>query len=145
MYPRFGLGSIVTLIQPTKIKHTSQAIENIMTNYSYGTPHLYVPSRVASSVIRWEELTVFWNAGLCFAFAFAKCCGKQESPPTFILSNKEREKAQKNSFFEIFMSTGGRFIEREDVSTLSICGYPRALRYLLTVFSKCLLFNCEWV
>ena len=36
-------------------------------------------------------------------------------------------------------------IEREGVSTLSIHGYPWAVRYLLIVFSKCLLFNCEWV
>ena len=54
-----------------------------------------------------EELTVFWNAGLRFAFVFEKCRGKQESPPTFILSNKERKKAQKNSFFEIFLGFGG--------------------------------------
>ena len=37
-------------------------------------------------------------------------------------------------------------MEREGVSTLSICGYPRALRYLLIMFSKiCLLFKCVWV
>ena len=57
-------------------------------------------------VMRWEELTVFWNAGLRFAFVFAKCRGKQESPPSFILSNKERKKAQKNSFFEMFLGFG---------------------------------------
>ena len=27
-------------------------------------------------VMRWEEMTVFWNAGLHFAFVFAKCRGK---------------------------------------------------------------------
>ena len=67
-------------------------------------------------------------------FVFVKCRGKQESPPSFILSNKERKKAQKNSFFEIFLSTGGRFIEREGISTLSIRSYLRALRYLLIIF-----------
>ena len=50
----------------------------------------------------------FWNAGLRFAFVFAKCRGKQESPPTFILSNKERTKAQKNSFLRYFSGSGGR-------------------------------------
>ena len=54
------------------------------------------------------ELIVLENTGLRFAFVFAKCRGKQESPPTFILSIKERKKAHKNSFFEIFLSTGGR-------------------------------------
>ena len=71
------------------------------------TPLIFFPSRVASSVIRWEELTIFWNAGLCFAFVFTKCRGKQESPPTFILSNKERKKAQKNSFFSRYFWVRG--------------------------------------
>ena len=66
---------------------------------------------------------------------------KQESPPSFILSNKERKKAQKNSFFEIFLSTEGRFIEREGINTLSICGYPLALRYLLYVFKNLFAFQ----
>ena len=64
----------------------------------------------AESPVLWhggKELTVFWNAGLRFAFVFAKCRSKKESPPTFILSNKERKKAQKNSFFEIFLGFGG--------------------------------------
>ena len=62
---------------------------------------------------------------------FAKCCGKQESPPSFILSNKEMKKAHKNSFFEIFLSTGGRFIEREGISTLYNRSYLRALSCFL--------------
>ena len=74
-------------------------------------------------------------------FLFAKCRGKQESPSTFILSNKERKKAQKNSFFEIFLGSGGKIIERKSVSTLSISGYPQALRYLLILFSK-IAFLC---
>ena len=77
---------------------------------------------------------------------FAKCRGKQESPPSFMFSNMERTKAQQNSFFEMSLGSGGRFIEREGVSTLSIHGYPWALRYLLIVFSKCLFaFQGEWV
>ena len=59
-------------------------------------------------VIRWEELTVFGMLVFILRFLFAKCRGKQESPPSFILSNKERKKAKQNSFFEIFLSTGGR-------------------------------------
>ena len=58
-------------------------------------------------VIRWERTGYFWNAGSRFAFVFAKCHGKQESPPSFILSNKERKKAQKNSFFEMSLGSGG--------------------------------------
>ena len=66
-----------------------------------------------------------------FLAGFAKCRGKQESPPSFMFSNMERTKAQQNSLFEMSLSSGGRFIEREGVSTLSIHGYPWALRYLL--------------
>ena len=50
-------------------------------------------------VIRGEELTIFGNAGLRFAFVFAKYRGKQESPPTFILSNKERKKSTEKFLF----------------------------------------------
>ena len=37
-----------------------------------------------------------------------ECRDKQESPPSFILSNKERTKAQKNSFSRCFSGSGGR-------------------------------------
>ena len=63
----------------------------------YRSNHHYKFDTVAESTV---------NTGL--RFLFAKCRGKQESPPTSILSNKERKKAQKSSFFEIFLSTGGR-------------------------------------
>ena len=39
---------------------------------------------------------------------FAKCRGKQESPPTFILSNQEKEKRTEKTFFEMFLSKEGR-------------------------------------
>ena len=54
------------------------------------------------------ENWLFWNAGSRFAFVFVKCRGEQESPPSFILSNKERTKAQKNSFLRYFSGSGGR-------------------------------------
>ena len=59
---------------------------------------------------------------------------------------RKGKKAQKNSFFEIFLGFGGQIIEREGVSTLSIRGYPRALRYLLiqnkiNFFTLTLLFK----
>ena len=57
-----------------------------------------------------------------------------------MFSNMERTKAQQNSLLRMFLGSGGRFIEREGVSTLSIRGYPRALRYLLTMFSKMFAF-----
>ena len=88
------------------------------------------------------EPTVLENAGLRFAFVFAKCRGKQESPLSFMFSNMERTKAQQNSLLRMFLGSGGRFIEREGVSTLSIHGYPWALRYLLTMFSKMFFFSC---
>ena len=69
---------------------------------------------------------------------------KQESPPSFIFSNMEGQKHNKIPY-EMFLGSGGRFIEREGVSTLSIRGYPRALRYLLLCFQNCLLFKCVWV
>ena len=53
----------------------------------------------------------------------------------------ERTKAQKNSLKRLALGSGGRFIEREGVSTLSIHGYPWALRYLLIVFSKVSAFQ----
>ena len=46
----------------------------------------------------------FWNAGL--RFVFAKCRGKQESPPTFILSNKEKEKKNRKNLFREFEYAG---------------------------------------
>ena len=36
----------------------------------------------------------------------------------------------------MFLGSGGRFIEREGVRTLSIRGYPRALRYLILCFQN---------
>ena len=45
------------------------------------------------SVIRWQNRNCL-NAGLRFAFVFAKFCGKQESPSTFILSNQKGKKEQ---------------------------------------------------
>ena len=69
------------------------------------------------------------------------CRGKQESPPSFMFSNMERKKAQQNSLLRMSLGSGGRFIEREGVSTLSIHGYPWALRYLLIVFSKVFAFQ----
>ena len=77
----------------------------------------------------------------CFLSWFAKCRGKQESPPSFMFSNMERTKAQQNSFSRIFLGSGGRFIEREGVSTLSIHGYPWALRYFLLCFQNLFAFQ----
>ena len=39
------------------------------------------------------------------------------------------------------LGSGGRFIEREGVSTLSIHGYPWALRYLLICVFKSVCFS----
>ena len=73
------------------------------------------------------EPTVF-NIGL--RFCIRKCRDKQESPPTFLLSNKGKgEKNRKRPFFEI-SEYGGKIMEREGVSTLSIHGFPWALRHL---------------
>ena len=65
---------------------------------------------------------------------------KQESPPSFIFSNMDRTKAQQNSLLRMSLGSGGRFIEREGVSTLSIHGYPWALRYLLICVFKVFVF-----
>ena len=50
-------------------------------------------------------------------------------------------KAQQNSLSRMFLGSGGRFIEREGVSTLSIHGYPWALRYLLIYVFKSVCFS----
>ena len=100
-------------------------------------------------MIRWEELAVFWNDGLRFAFFSAKCGGKQESSPTFILSNKERKKAQKNSFFEIFLSKGGRLWKGKVLAPfpsvffyglLDTCSFLR-IAFCAYAFEKCLLYD----
>ena len=44
------------------------------------------------------EPTILENAGLRFAFLFAKCRGKQESPSTVISSNRKGKKHRKNLF-----------------------------------------------
>ena len=51
-----------------------------------------------------------------------------------------QDKSTAKFLMRTFLGSGGRFIEREGVSTLSIHGYPWDLRYLLKVFSK--LFVC---
>ena len=62
----------------------------------------------------------------------------------FYFLQQGKDKSTTKFLMRLFLGSGGRFIEREGVSTLSIPGYPWALRYLLIVFSKmvCLLFNC---
>ena len=77
----------------------------------------------------------------CFLSWFVKCRGKQESPSSFMFSNMEKDKSTAKFLFEIFLGSGGRFIEREGVSTLSIRGYPRALRYLLLCFQNVFAFQ----
>ena len=49
-----------------------------------------------------ESGRVFRNAGLRFAFVFAKCHGKQESPPSFILSKQGKEKSTEKFLFRDF-------------------------------------------
>ena len=82
-------------------------------------------------MIRWEELTVFGMLVRVLRLFFAKCRGKQESPPTFILSNHGKGKRIEKTFFSRYSEYGGWIIEREGVSTLSIHGFPWDLRYLL--------------
>ena len=53
------------------------------------------------------EPTVLENAGLRFAFLFAKYRGKQESPPTFISSNHGKGKRTEKTFFRDILSTEG--------------------------------------
>ena len=91
-----------------------------------------IPSRVASSVIG-------GNRTDCLMLV-REMSRKQELPPSFMFSNMERTKAQQNSLLRMSLGSGGIFIEREGVSTLSIHGYPWALRYLLTCVFK--MFVC---
>ena len=54
--------------------------------YSKATgTHKYV-SLIQLFMIRWEELTVFFNAGLCFAFVFANVAVSKSRHRLFILS-----------------------------------------------------------
>ena len=52
-----------------------------------------------------------------------------------------QDKSTAKFLMRMFLSSGGRFIEREGVSTLSIHGYPWALRYLLLCFQKLFAFQ----
>ena len=116
--------------KPTILKQSKQEIENISMIYpKVHLTFIRIPSRVASFVIGGNITDYFLSW-------FAKCRGKQESPPSFMFSNMERTKAQQNSLLRMFLGSGGRFIEREGVSTLSIHGYPWALRYLLLCFQN---------
>ena len=59
------------------------------------------------------------------------------------MSPNGKDKSSQKLLKAIALGSGGSFIEREGVSTLSIHGYPWALRYLLICVFKivCLLFN----
>ena len=75
-------------------------------NFGVQHPTYYIPQQSLQFCDRCErELTVL-ECWFAFAFVFIKCRGKQESPPSFILSNKERTKAQKKFLFEIFLGFG---------------------------------------
>ena len=119
----------------------------VLLNQGKGIPDCCEECRssILKFVIRWPEPGRGFPISLrnlCW-FVFAKCRGKQESPPTFILSNKERKKAQKKSFFEIFLSTGGRFQKGNVLAPfLSVVIY--GLLGTCSSFSK--LFSlCLWV
>ena len=70
---------------------------------------------------------------------------KQESPPSFIFSKWKGQKHRKIPYRDC-SRFGRQIIEREGVSTLSIHGYPWALRYLLICVFKNGLFAFQlWV
>ena len=62
-----------------------------------------------------------------------------------LFSPNGKDKSTEKFLIETALGSGGRFIEREGVSTLSIHGYPWALRYLLIcVFKMFVCFSrCE--
>ena len=59
----------------------------------------------------------------------------------FYVLQHGKDKSTAKFLFKMFLGSGGRFIEREDVSTLSIHGYPWALRYLLICVFKSVCFS----
>ena len=69
-----------------------------------------------------------------------KCRGSK-SRHRLLFSPNGKDKSTEKFLIEIALGSGGRFIEREGVSTLSIRGYPRALRYLLLCFQKLFAFQ----
>ena len=70
--------------------------EFLKSGVTLGLHHLYFLSFSLYDMV--AEPTVLENAGLCFTFVFAKCLSKQESPPTFILSNWKGKKHRKTPF-----------------------------------------------
>ena len=61
---------------------------------------------VKAAVIQWLNLLLILVYILCFLFA--KCRGKQESPPTFISSNKGKGKRIEKTYFDNVSEYGGR-------------------------------------
>ena len=90
-----------------------------------------------------------WSVGMrtdCFLKLVSRNVAVSKSRHRLLCSPTWKgQKQSKIPYSRMFLGSGGRFIEREGVSTLSIRGYPRALRYLLLCFQNCLLFKCMWV
>ena len=118
-------------LQNSQATHNSKASIEALR---YTSLYKMIPSRVASSVIG--------GSGTDCLTLVREMSRKQESPPSFIFSKWKGQKHRKIPYRDC-SRFGRQIIEREGVSTLSIHGYPWALRYLLIVFSKmvCLLFN----
>ena len=103
MFPRSGLGSIVTPnTKPSKVNQSNQTREAIYDELILRYTPLTNPQQSRQCCDTVAEPFVLENDGLRFVFVFAKCRGKQESPPTFILSNWKGQKHRKIPFFQDF-------------------------------------------
>ena len=73
-----------------------------------GHPKIYKKSKNTLLGLKLRDVCVIGGSGTDCLTLVREMSRKQESPPSFILSNKERTKAQKNSFSRCFSGSGGR-------------------------------------
>ncbi|CAI8606570.1 unnamed protein product [Vicia faba] len=91
-----------------------------------------------------ERIIVIGGSGTDCLTLVSRNVAEARVATVFYFLQHGQDKSTTKFLMRLSLGSGGRFIERERVSTLSIHGYPWALRYLLICVFKtvCLFFNC---
>ena len=118
LQPNLTLQDCSHMMEPQKEASLNHALDNWATNSgpntNFSTPpncsshqaHFLYNSPAKSPVLFYGGRTDCLYTYFCI-FCL-QMCGKQESPPTFISSNKGKGKRTEKTFFKMFLSTGGR-------------------------------------
>ena len=94
----------------------------------------------------WSLQSVIGGSGTDCLMLVSQNVAEARVATIFYFLQHGKDKSTKKFLIEISLGSGGRFIERGSVSTLSIHGYPWALRYLLICVFKNGLFAFQlWV